>query len=120
MIDVQLSALLAWAAIVQDPDATRVPHPSTPCWIGSRSWTDRSEPLSDFVSYDTRADIQPYLITHNRDQFRRGSQLEQDYNFIDYWFGDPASPIRARYYLRSEESVGVILPGDAGERLSLD
>jgi hypothetical protein len=115
------AALLAgWLLVAQNAAAPpRVSHPGVPCWTGLRTWTSPGEAQSDIVTYDTADDIQPYLITHNRDQFRRGPDLEQDYNFIDYWFGDPASPIRARYYLRNEESVGVILPGDAGQRLSL-
>ena len=59
------------------------------------------------------------LITHDRDQFRDDGQLEQDYNLINYWFGDPAAPIQARHYLGSYE-VSVILPGAAESGVSLD
>lgn len=72
------------------------------------------------IAYGTQDDIQPFLITHNRDHIRQNAEVVQDYNFIDYWFGDPAHPIRARYYLRDDESVLVDLPGDAGERFSLE
>lgn len=74
---------------------------------------------SGFVSWDTRIGERPYLITHDRDQFRDNGQLAQDYNFINYWFGDPAAPIHARHYLGSNE-VSVILPGAGGRGLSLD
>ena len=113
--------LAGWLVAAQSAaPAPPVAHPSVPCWGGDRSWTAPGEAQSDTVIYDTDDDIEPYLITHNRDQIRRGAGLEQDYNFIDYWFGDPANPIRARYYLRGDESVGIILPGGAGERLALD
>jgi hypothetical protein len=112
-------ALLALMVAQGAPSPAPVPHPSAPCWTGERSWTAPGSAPSDTIVYDARDVAQPYLITHNRDQIRRGRGLEQDYNFIDYWFGDPGSPIRARYYLRSDESVSVNLPGDAATRLSL-
>ncbi|MGQ0661596.1 hypothetical protein [Sphingosinicella sp.] len=106
--------LFVAVAAAQQPEARREPHPAVPCWQG---WTGST--ADGVVVYDTRGDIQPYLITHNRDQIRRGGQLEQDYNHIDYWFGDPSHPIRARYYFRHDESVQVDLPADAGNRFSL-
>jgi hypothetical protein len=97
----------------QDAGARRVPHPGVPCWQG---WTGPT--ASGAVVYDTRDDIQPFRVAHDRDQIRRGANVEQDYNYVVYWFGDPSSPIQARYYLRNDEGVGVILPGDSA-RLSL-
>ncbi|MBX3563339.1 MAG: hypothetical protein KF730_02065 [Sphingomonas sp.] len=63
--------------------------------------------------------MSPYLITHNRDLLFKGDQVEQDYNFIDYWFGEPARPIHARHYLR-DERVTVDLPTPEGVSMSLD
>jgi hypothetical protein len=116
------TAWLAGSLVVAQSVAPAPPvtHPGVPCWSGDRSWTAPGEAQSEIVVYDTGDDIEPYLITHNRDQIRRGAGLEQDYNFIDYWFGDPGNPIRARYYLRRDESVAVDLPGDAATRLSLE
>ncbi len=113
--------LLVAAVSVRDAQTPPpVPHPSIPCWSGARSWTEPGRPLSNFTTFDTRSDTQPYLITHNRDHIRRGTEVEQDYNFIDYWFGDPANPVRARYYLRNDESVAVHLPSDASSRFTLE
>jgi hypothetical protein len=90
-----------------------IPNPDVPCWLGEGT------NQSGFVSWDTRNGVRPYLITHDRDQFRDNGQLEEDYNFINYWFGEPAAPIQARHYLGSDE-VSVILPGVAGKGVSLD
>ena len=115
-------AALAWggwaSSALQAPSMT-IAHPEVPCWSGERSWTAPGEPISDTVSYDTRGDARPFLITHKRDQLRDGQEVVQDYNFIDYWFGDPASPLHARHYLR-DDGVFVTLPHEAGEKLTLD
>lgn len=39
----------------------------------------------------------------------KGGALEQDYNFVDYLFGDPGNPTHARYYL-ADDHVSVDLP----------
>ena len=87
----------------------KVAHPWIPGWVGERSWTPPGDEPSDFISFDTRNEAQPYKIAHNRDMMFSGSRLEQDYNFIDYFFGDPGEPIRARYYLLDDE-VSVAMP----------
>jgi hypothetical protein len=57
-------------------------------------------------------------MSHHRDHFIDGDELVQDYNFIDYEFGDPARPLRARHYL-NEDSVFVDLPGERPATLAL-
>lgn len=81
----------------------RVPYPGVPLWMGERSWTMPGEPPSEFVVWDTIDDEQPYRMAHNRDLMMNHGIVEQDYNFIDYWFGDPADPVTARYYLGAAE-----------------
>jgi hypothetical protein len=93
-------ALLATGANAQ----VAVPHPQIGCWAG-----ESVAGGSDFASWSTENDVDPYLITHSRDQIRSNGELEQDYNFIDYWFGEPSSPIQARHYL-GDDSVNLILP----------
>lgn len=114
IVALSLSALL----IAQAAPAP-VPHPDIPCWTGQRTWTQPGERPSSTVVFDTRDEQPPYLITHNRDQLREGDAVVQNYNFIDYWFGEPAAPIRARFYLDERGKVGVIFPGSADGPLSL-
>lgn len=96
-----------------------VAHPHIACWNGERIWTPLGQALSTMISFDTQEETGPYLITHNRDQIRTGDELTQDYNFLDYWFGEPAFPIRVRYYFRNDEGVQIILPGSIQTPLSL-
>lgn len=95
-----------------------VPHPAVPCWAGQRSWTADGEKPSATIVWGTEDEEQPSRITHNRDQIREGSELVQDYNFIDYWFGSGAERVHARYYL-DDERVTVDLPLKQGELLNL-
>lgn len=88
---------------------SKVPHPDVPAWLGEGSWTAPGDPVSDYVTWDTVNDEQPFRMAHNRDLIVNGGQVEQDYNFIDYWFGDPDQPVRARHYL-SDWDVSIILP----------
>jgi hypothetical protein len=77
----------------------KVPHPWIADWLGERSWSAPGEPQSEFLVFDTEADCQPFKIIHDRDMMFDHGALVQDYNFIDYFFGDEAKPIRARHYL---------------------
>jgi hypothetical protein len=79
--------------------AQSVPHPFIPDWSGERSWTAPGEPLSDFITFQTDGDIEPFRISHDRDMMFDGGALVQDYNFIDYFFGDPKHPICGRHYI---------------------
>jgi hypothetical protein len=97
----------------------QVVHPEVSCWTGLRTWTAANEVPSQTVVYDTAQDVEPFLITHKRDQIRDKDGLVQDYNFIDYWFGQPASPIHARHYL-GDNHVYVDVPVAEGERLSIE
>lgn len=96
-----------------EPADKKIPHPDVPQWLGERSWTAPGEPVSQFVVWDTEADQQPFKMAHNRDLMVDAGQIAQDYNFIDYWFGDPAAPVTARYYLGDDE-ISVDLP--SGDR----
>lgn len=89
-----------------------VANPDVPCWLGEPTYGEAAE---GFVSWDTKGDFGPYLITHDRDQFRQGGALEEDYNFIVYWFGNPATPIQARHYLKSDEVSIILLAARGGE-----
>lgn len=96
-----------------------VEHASIPGWFGERGWSAPGEPPSDFVAWGTEDEEQPYKMAHNRDLMMSGDQVEQDYNFIDYWFGDPALPVLARHYL-DDRHVSVELPIEEGQSLSIN
>lgn len=115
-----MSLVTILSMLIAQPGAEAKPvaHPQVPCWTGQRSWTDAGAPASDYVVWDTREEEQPHRIVHNRDQIRKGGALEQDYNFIDYWFGPPSEAMKARFYFKSDDAVSVVLPGDT-ENLSL-
>jgi hypothetical protein len=85
------------------PDDPNPVHPEIDCWTGGRGWSAPGEAASSLVSFDTDDDIEPFKMTHNRDLIYDGGRLEQDYNFIDYYFGDPTAPVQARHYLDSHE-----------------
>ena len=87
----------------------RVECPLVPGWWAERSWTEPGQTPSDFIVWTTDDDVEPYRMAHNRDLMMDGGELVQDYDFIDYWFGDPVAPITARHYLGSHE-VSVVLP----------
>jgi hypothetical protein len=78
-------------------------HPKIPGWIGERGWSAEGEPPSTLVSFVTEADLEPFKITHNRDILYLEGRLQQDYNFIDYYFGVEGDPLTARYYLGDED-----------------
>jgi hypothetical protein len=86
-----------------------VRHPFIPNWEGQRGWTAPGEQPSTFFSFQTEAGIEPFRITHNRDMMFEGDGLMQDYNFIDYLFGDPEHPVRGRHYL-GDDGVCIFLP----------
>lgn len=88
----------------------KVDHPFVPGWQGDRSWTAPGEPPSAFVTFEAGDLGAPFRIAHGRDMMFDHGELVQDYNFLDYFFGDPAAPVRARHYL-GERSVAVYLPG---------
>ena len=113
------STLLTALVLFADGSAQPVRHPEVPCWSGQRTWTAPGAPPSEMVTYDTEGEAAPFLITHNRDEIRQGAQLQQDYNFIDYWFGNPAFPVRARHYLRAD-GVSVSLPAGDGQQWTLE
>jgi hypothetical protein len=96
-----------------------VPHPWVSGWLGERAWSSPEETPSSFVSFNTDADPTPFKITHNRDMMFDGDQLQQDYNFIDYWFGDPAAPYRARHYLGDDE-VSIFLTEKDGIPITVE
>ncbi|ATY33759.1 hypothetical protein [Sphingomonas psychrotolerans] len=84
-------------------------HPFVPEWKGERSWSAPGELPSTFVVFEAGDLGAPFRIEHGRDMMFNDGELEQDYNFIDYFFGDPDAPIRARHYLH-DEHVSVVLP----------
>lgn len=86
-----------------------VQHPWISCWIGERGWTPDGEPQSEFIFFNTENGVEPFRIAHNRDVIFNHGELEQDYNFIDYFFGDTDDPIHARHYLK-DDHVLVDLP----------
>jgi hypothetical protein len=90
-------------------DAPNPHHPSIPNWEGERGWSAPGEPPSTFISFQTEGGVEPFRITHNRDMMYEGDALMQDYNFIDYLFGDPAHPVRGRHYL-GDDGVTISLP----------
>jgi hypothetical protein len=89
---------------------SKVDHPLVPGWQGSRSWTAPGEPPSEFVTFEAGDVGAPFRIDHGRDMIFDHGRLEQDYNFLDYLFGDPAAAVRARHYL-GDAHVSVHLPG---------
>lgn len=90
-----------------------IDHPEVPCWKGHREWTEPGKPVSQNHYFDTKDDVEPFEISHDRDTFYEGTELQQDYNFINYLFGDESDPLYARHYLNSRE-VSIILPESAG------
>ncbi|MCH7861889.1 hypothetical protein ACQKOH_21645 [Sphingomonas sp. NPDC092331] len=89
---------------------SKVDHPFVPGWQGMAGWTAPGEPPSPFLSFEAGDLGAPFRITHGRDMMFDHGELVQDYNFLDYFFGDPAAPVRARHYL-GERSVAAYLPG---------
>jgi hypothetical protein len=87
----------------------QVLHPYIPDWKGERGWNAPGEPLSTLISFVTDDEDLPYKITHNRDIIYHEGKLEQNYNFIDYYFGDASDPLRARAYM-DENEAKIILP----------
>jgi hypothetical protein len=94
-------------------------HPKIPGWFGQRGWSPDGEPPTTLISFSTDGDAEPFKITHGRDMIYDGAALQQDYNFIDYYFGDEADPITARHYLRDPEAM-IDLPQSAGNASSVD
>jgi hypothetical protein len=90
-----------------------VPHPFIPNWEGQRDWSAPGEPPSTFFSFQTEGGIEPFRISHDRDMMFEGDRLKQDYNFIDYLFGDPEHPVRGRHYL-GDDGVSIFLPDTVG------
>jgi hypothetical protein len=78
-------------------------HPLVPNWEGDRGWAAEGEEPSGLVSFDTEGDLEPTKISHNRDVIYIDGQLEQDYNFIDYFFGFGENQVSARFYLDEVE-----------------
>jgi hypothetical protein len=89
-----------------DQPDPRVAHPDIPCWTGERTWSAPGEPPSDVTVFEAGRDPPGVTIEHKRDHIRRGANLEQDYNFLDYRFA--ALPqLRARVYLDEPGRVQV-------------
>ncbi|MFS2109590.1 hypothetical protein ACCC88_07880 [Sphingomonas sp. Sphisp140] len=84
-------------------------HPYVPGWQGERGWTAPGEQPSGFLSFEAGDLGAPFRIEHGRDMMYDHGELQQDYNFIDYLFGDPAEPVHARHYL-GDRHVSVDLP----------
>ena len=64
-------------------------HPLIPDW--------HADGAGNFEATDHHL---PFKIEHGRDMIYLGRDApEQDYNFIDYYFGDAAKPVTARHYL---------------------
>jgi hypothetical protein len=59
---------------------------------------------SDFIDSDP---ISPGLIEHKVEEIYIDGQLEQVYNFIDYWFDCDAGRLRARAYLDTPHEATV-------------
>jgi hypothetical protein len=78
-------------------------HPLVPNWVGDRGWSAEGEEPSALISFDTVGDIEPTKISHHRDVIYIDGRLEQDYNFIDYVFGNGPSQVSARFYLDEVE-----------------
>ena len=94
-----------------------VEHPYVPAWEGQRAWTPPGEPPSPSVSFEAGELGAPFSITHHREMMFDADELTQDYNYIDYHFGSPDAPIRARHYLL-ENRISLALPvvhGDVEE-----
>jgi hypothetical protein len=64
---------------------------------------------------DDNDPIQPVRIEHKVDEVVIDGVVEQSYNFIDYWFDDPAGQVRARTYLDTAHKVAIYPPIRAGE-----
>jgi hypothetical protein len=89
----------------------KAPHPWIQDWLGERSWSAPGDAQSEFVVFETQGDTAPFKIVHDRDMMFDHGALVQDYNFIDYFFGDPAQPIRARHYL-GDDHISVSYESD--------
>jgi hypothetical protein len=100
-----IALLLALALAA--PAETGVPHPEVPCWTGEPTWTAPGERPSDMLAFSTRDGAEPAVtIEHHRDEFRRGAEVAESYNFLEYRF--PSRPgVQARVYRWSNETVQV-------------
>jgi hypothetical protein len=78
-------------------------HPKILDWIGERGWSAEGEPPSTLATFSTYGDAEPFKITHDRDIIFDDGILQQDYNFIDYYFGIEDDPLIARYYLGDDD-----------------
>ena len=105
--------LLVFAASAGQQAQDRIPHPEVACWIGERTWTVPGEPPSDFVSFDTEGESVAVTIQHNRDQFRDGPAIAQNYNFLDYRFASRPT-LHVRVYL---DDPSTVLVDNGGSRI---
>ena len=85
-------------------ETVSLPHPDVPEWLSEPTWSSDGE----FKTWTTEGDGTPFAMRHDRDFMMRGEQVEQDYNFITYFFGDPEKPVQARIYLDDPSAVSVI------------
>ncbi len=92
-------------------DSVAIPHPDVPEWLSGPTSSDDGQ----YAVWDTDNDVGPFKIVHNRDFMMNGDQVDQDYNFIDYLFGDPSNPILARMYLDSPREISVSREGGLDE-----
>ncbi|MEO1731253.1 MAG: hypothetical protein AAFR64_11005 [Pseudomonadota bacterium] len=88
-------------------DSRNLPHPHVPEWLSEPTWLEDGQ----FAVWTTVDDTGPFQIVHNRDFMMNGEQVEQDYNFIDYLFGETKEPIVARMYLDETDAVTVSTAG---------
>jgi hypothetical protein len=66
------------------------------------------------AGFDDQDPIKPQSIEHNVDEIIIEGQIEQKYNFIDYWFVDPDGRARARVYLDRPHEASIFPPLSRG------
>lgn len=73
-------------------------------------------PASGFAVCEAVVEGGPFSITHSREVLVEEGLLQQDYNYLTYHFGNPATPTVARHYLGDRE-VSVIPASGAAATL---
>ena len=62
------------------------------------------------MGFEDHDDIEPSSVEHKVDEVIIGGEIEQAYNYIEYWFESSAGRIRARAYLGPTGSVSIYPP----------
>ena len=65
---------------------------------------------SDGRGFDDLDPIQPTLIEHKVDEIIIEGEIEQSYNFVDYWFDCAVGRMRARAYLDRAHEASIYPP----------